>query len=86
MAHQFNAVKRQTCGLSADGIGFATARLLRAKGATVAITSTTERIYKRLEELGGAPEKTFAKPANLIDPAAVTALIEEVAGALGPYG
>jgi 3-oxoacyl-[acyl-carrier protein] reductase len=35
---------------SADGIGFATAKLFRATGAKVAITSTTERIYKRLEE------------------------------------
>jgi 3-oxoacyl-[acyl-carrier protein] reductase len=69
---------------SSDGIGIATARLLKAKGAKVAITSTTERIYKRLEELGGATGETFAKPADLTDPAAVTALMEEVAGALGP--
>ena len=33
---------------SADGIGFATARLLRDKGAKVAITSTTDRIFERL--------------------------------------
>jgi len=39
---------------SAEGIGFATARLLRAKGAKVAITSTTDRIFERLKELGGA--------------------------------
>ncbi len=69
---------------SADGIGFATAKLFRATGAKVAITSTTERIYKRLEELGGGPEETFAKPADLTDPAAVSALIEEIANALGP--
>lgn len=69
---------------SADGIGFATARLLRASGAKVAITSTTERINKRLEELGGSPEEAFAKPADLTDSAAVAALIEEVAGTLGP--
>jgi len=69
---------------SADGIGFATARLLRASGARVAITSTTERIYDRLEELDGGPEGTFAKPADLTDAAAVAALIEEVTGALGP--
>ena len=37
---------------SADGIGFATARLLLAAGARVAITSTTDRIYDRLAELG----------------------------------
>jgi 3-oxoacyl-[acyl-carrier protein] reductase len=69
---------------SADGIGFATAKLLGVAGAKVAITSTTERIYKRLEELGGGPEESFAKPADLTDPAGVTALIEEVASTLGP--
>jgi 3-oxoacyl-[acyl-carrier protein] reductase len=69
---------------SADGIGFATAGLLRAAGAKVAITSTTERIYRRIEELGGGPEETFAKPADLTDPATVAALIEEVTDALGP--
>ena len=37
---------------SADGIGFATARLLAARGAEVAITSTTERIHERAAELG----------------------------------
>jgi 3-oxoacyl-[acyl-carrier protein] reductase len=69
---------------SADGIGFATARLLRAAGAKVAITSTTERIYQRLDELGGGPGESFAKPADLTDPGTVTALIEEAADALGP--
>jgi 3-oxoacyl-[acyl-carrier protein] reductase len=69
---------------SADGIGFATARLLRASGAKVAITSTTDRIYDRLEELGGTPAEAFAKPADLTDPALVTELTEEVASALGP--
>jgi len=37
---------------SAEGIGFATARLLAAQGASVAITSTTERIHERAAELG----------------------------------
>lgn len=69
---------------SADGIGFATARLLRAAGAKVAITSTTERIYDRLEELDGPSNETFAKPAELTDPALVAALTEDVAASLGP--
>ena len=69
---------------SADGIGFATAKLLRASGAKVAITSTTERIFDRLDDLDGSPDQTFAKPADLTDPAAVAALTEEVASALGP--
>jgi 3-oxoacyl-[acyl-carrier protein] reductase len=36
---------------SAHGIGFATARLLAAQGAAVAITSTTARIHERAAEL-----------------------------------
>jgi 3-oxoacyl-[acyl-carrier protein] reductase len=37
---------------SAEGIGFATARLLLAQGADVAITSTTDRIHDRRAKLG----------------------------------
>lgn len=37
---------------SLDGIGFAIARLLVARGAQVTITSTTERILERAAELG----------------------------------
>jgi 3-oxoacyl-[acyl-carrier protein] reductase len=37
---------------SPEGIGFATARLLAARGMRVTITSTTERIHERAAELG----------------------------------
>ena len=37
---------------SAEGIGFATAKALAAAGARVAVTSTTKRIFERLETLG----------------------------------
>jgi len=69
---------------SADGIGFATARLLRAKGAKVAITSTTDRIFERLEELGGGSGESFAKTADLTDSARVTDLVGAIEDALGP--
>ncbi len=69
---------------SADGIGFATARLLWAKGAKVAITSTTDRIFERLGELGGSSDQTFAKTADLTDSAMVTALTGAIEDALGP--
>ncbi len=36
---------------SAEGIGFATARLLAARGFEVTITSTTSRVHERAEEL-----------------------------------
>lgn len=68
---------------SPDGIGFATARLLRAAGARVAVTSTTERIFERREELGGTGEEVFAATAELTDPGAVAGLVEKVETALG---
>jgi 3-oxoacyl-[acyl-carrier protein] reductase len=68
---------------SGEGIGFATARLLRAAGAKVAITSTTDRIFERLEELGGG-DHSFAEPADLTDSAGVTSLIDGIENALGP--
>jgi 3-oxoacyl-[acyl-carrier protein] reductase len=37
---------------SPDGIGFAAARTLAERGARVAITSTTDRIHERAQELG----------------------------------
>jgi 3-oxoacyl-[acyl-carrier protein] reductase len=69
---------------SADGIGFATARLLKEAGAKVAITSTTERIFIRQEELGGAPGDSFARPADLTDADSVRDLITAVEAVLGP--
>lgn len=68
----------------ADGIGFATARLLRAKGAKVAITSTTDRIFERLEDLGDNHGETFAKTADLTDSAMVTGLCAAIEDKLGP--
>lgn len=69
---------------STDGIGFATARLLRAAGAKVAITSTTDRIYGRLTELGGGQAQVFAATADLTDAAQVKGLLTSVEAALGP--
>lgn len=69
---------------SADGIGFATARLLHEAGAKVAITSTTDRIYDRLTELNGEQGTTFAKPADLTHSDEATALIADIEANLGP--
>lgn len=68
----------------AGGIGFATARLLMAAGAKVAITSTTARIFERQKELGGDPGSSFALPADLTIPDEVTALCDAVEKNLGP--
>jgi len=56
---------------SADGIGFATARMLSRLGARVSVTSTTERIHERAAELG---DETFSFVADLTDRAQAFAL------------
>jgi 3-oxoacyl-[acyl-carrier protein] reductase len=63
------------CG-SAHGIGFASARILRALGARVSITSTTERIHERAAELS---DRVFGFVADLTDAAQAS----ELAGAAG---
>ena len=50
---------------SPNGIGAATARLLAREGAAVAVTSTTERIHERAEEL--APASALGVVADLTD-------------------
>ena len=52
------------CG-SAEGIGFACARLLARLGASVAITSTTERARDRAEELRGEGAEVSVHLADL---------------------
>lgn len=69
---------------SADGIGFATAKLLLAAGARVAITSTTDRIKDRLAELGAAPDRAFAQAADLTVPQQVKDLVAATEARLGP--
>jgi 3-oxoacyl-[acyl-carrier protein] reductase len=61
------------CG-SAEGIGFACARLLARLGARVAITSTTDRIEERAAEIGGG---VTAHVADLTERAQAVALVEE---------
>ncbi len=68
---------------SADGIGFATARLLFAAGAKVAITSTTDRIYDRLAEIGGTDASSFAMPADLTKSDHVAALVKAINARFG---
>ena len=67
------------CG-SPEGIGFATARLLGTLGAQLSITSTTERIYERAAELGGA----FAAIADLTDPEQARSVTVSAREAHGP--
>jgi 3-oxoacyl-[acyl-carrier protein] reductase len=66
------------CG-SAEGIGYATARLLAALGAQVSITSTTERIHERARELD-----VHGVVADLTDPEQARALVTAARSAHGP--
>lgn len=68
------------CG-SAEGIGFACARLLAGMGARVSITSTTERIQERAAEIGA---EAFAYVADLTHREQAFALAAAAAEAHGP--
>jgi 3-oxoacyl-[acyl-carrier protein] reductase len=69
---------------SREGIGYATAKLLLEAGAKVAITSTTDRIFERLQELGGDEGNSFAKPADLTKVDEVASLMADIESNLGP--
>jgi 3-oxoacyl-[acyl-carrier protein] reductase len=60
---------------SPEGIGFATARLLRERGARIAVAASSQRIHERAAEL-----EATAVPADLTDAAAT----ERALAALGP--
>ncbi|MFM9045201.1 MAG: SDR family NAD(P)-dependent oxidoreductase, partial [Solirubrobacterales bacterium] len=64
------------CG-SAEGIGFATARLLGRQGAAVVITSTTERIHDRAEELAEEGIEAMALVADLIEADRAADVVEQ---------
>ena len=64
---------------SPDGIGYATARRLKALGASIAIVSTTRRIHDRAGELGAT-----GFVADLTVEAEVGALADAVEELLGP--
>ncbi|MEY3357701.1 MAG: hypothetical protein RIR87_760 [Actinomycetota bacterium] len=67
------------CG-SSTGIGFATAKRLRAAGCNVVITSTTERIHERVDELLAASvggSDVLGVVADLTSESHVTALVAQ---------
>ena len=63
-----------------DGIGFACATALGAAGAIVALTSTTDRIHERTDELRRAGIGAKGYVADLTDDAQVEALVTDVLG------
>jgi 3-oxoacyl-[acyl-carrier protein] reductase len=68
---------------SPRGIGFTAARLLAQDGATVAIVSTTERIHARAAELNAEGWRARAYVADLTQPEAVQAIIEDIRQTFG---
>jgi 3-oxoacyl-[acyl-carrier protein] reductase len=68
---------------SPTGIGFACARALGREGAKLAITSTTDRIQERAEELRGLAYEVHAEPADLTDRSQASALVDHVADRYG---
>jgi 3-oxoacyl-[acyl-carrier protein] reductase len=65
------------------GIGFATARLLAQQGAKIAITSTTQRIHDRAQELRSQGADVFAFSADFCDHDRTRVLIEQVFARFG---
>lgn len=68
---------------SEHGIGFATARTLAALGASVFLTSTTDRCVARAAELGGTGATAAARPADLTQSDDVDALVAAVVERFG---
>jgi 3-oxoacyl-[acyl-carrier protein] reductase len=69
---------------SPEGIGFATARIMGERGASIAIASTTDRIHERASELAGAGIEAIGLVADLVDPEQAERLAHEIAERLGP--
>ena len=65
------------------GIGFACARALGREGAKLAITSTTDRIKDRADELRALGYEVEAEPADLTDRSQANALVDRVADRYG---
>lgn len=69
---------------SPGGIGFATARLLGALGARVAVTATTERVHERASELSRLGIDALGLVVDLTDESAVRSALHEARTTLGP--
>ena len=70
------------CG-SAQGIGFAAAHTLAARGAAVAVTSTTDRIHERAAELAAGGATVEAYVADLTSAEQTAALVQAVLDRFG---
>ena len=78
-----NRVALITGAGSETGIGFATARTLASSGAKVAITSTTDRIYKRAKAIKTEEKAVIGYTADLMDRGQVDRLVKDVIDEFG---
>lgn len=69
---------------SPDGIGHATASLLGALGASVAVAATTDRVHARAAELAEQGVRAVGVVGDLTDEAQVRECHDRVVEALGP--
>ena len=67
-----------------DGIGFATARLLAARGARVALAATTGRVLERATEIEASGAVAAGLVGDLRDEEAAAALLAEAQESCGP--
>jgi len=68
---------------SASGIGFATAKVLAARGTRLVITSTTDRIRERAAELGALGAEVVAVAADLRQEAGAQDLVRQALESFG---
>lgn len=68
---------------SKDGIGFACARILAREGASVVITSTTDRIHERAAELQSTGAKSIGTVGDLTDPRMAATLADRARATYG---
>ncbi len=78
-----NRVALITGAGSENGIGFAAARTLASGGAGVALTSTTDRIYDRVNTIKGLGTEVKGYPADLMDREQVIKLANSVISDFG---
>ena len=78
-----NGVALVTGRGSRHGIGFATSTLLMKSGAGVAITSTTDRIFKRQASIDEPGSRVVAQTADLARMDQTRTLVEYVIGQFG---
>lgn len=68
---------------SAEGIGFAVARRLRAAGVRIVITSTTDRIHSRARELDAQGDAVLSFVADLTVETEVQRMVDSVLSRVG---